>query len=124
MFVLEFSQNIFTKNLYSWNLQSQNFPFLEFILVLELSVPGILFHGIFLLPWMFHENILQWLTYHIIRLRRLTKGIRNNKRRGKQSSILMTLQIEEAASQCVMCMLPCQNIWIQGFLSLINNGAQ
>ena len=48
--VLEFSQNIFTKKLYSWNLQSQNFPFLEFILVLELSVPGILFHGIFLLP--------------------------------------------------------------------------
>merc|ERR1712115_468926 len=48
--VLEFSRNIFTKNGHSRNLQSWNFPFLEFILVQELSVHGILFHGIYLLP--------------------------------------------------------------------------
>ena len=48
--VLEFSRNNFTKNGHSRNLQSWNFPFLEFILVQELSVPGILFHGIYMLP--------------------------------------------------------------------------
>ena len=49
--VLEFSKNNSTKNGHSRNLQSWNFPSLEFIFVLELSVPGILFHGIFLLPF-------------------------------------------------------------------------
>ena len=48
--VLEFSKYNSTKNVHSRNLQSWNFPFLEFIFVLELSVPGILFHGIYLLP--------------------------------------------------------------------------
>ena len=48
--VLEFSEKNSTKNGHSRNLQSWNFPFLEFIFVLELSVPGILFHGIYLLP--------------------------------------------------------------------------
>ena len=51
--VLEFSKNNSTKNGHSRNLQSWNFPFLEFIFVLELSVPGILFHGIYLLPFRF-----------------------------------------------------------------------
>ena len=49
--VLEFSEKNSTKNGHSRNLQSWNFPFLEFIFVLELSVPGILFHGIYLLPY-------------------------------------------------------------------------
>ena len=54
--VLEFSEKNSTKNGHSRNLQSWNFPFLEFIFVLELSVPGILFHGIFLLPCSAHAN--------------------------------------------------------------------
>ena len=47
----KFSQNNFTKNGHSGNVQSWNFAFLEFILVQELSVPGILFHRIYLLPF-------------------------------------------------------------------------
>ena len=45
-----FPKMISPKNGHSRNLQSWNFLLLEFILVLELSAPGIFIHGIYLLP--------------------------------------------------------------------------
>ena len=48
--VLELFQDDFTKNGHSRYLQSWNVPLLEFMFVLVLSAPGILFHGIYSLP--------------------------------------------------------------------------
>ena len=64
-----FPKMISPKNGQSWNFQFWNFPLLGFFFVLELSTPGIIFHGIYLLPfgqlkWCWLLRSYEWVLSH------------------------------------------------------------